>query len=759
MFRAIVCAAALAMGGQQDGPQVSARLSATSVGVGEAVVLEISVTNASGDVEIGTPQIPTGLDLGGTQDFTEMHFSMPGGRRVTKRREYALVARTPGRFRIPPVVVMVGKNRYRTNAVEIAVTGVAPSRTMESSEEAWLRATMSPETVYVGQQSTLNVEAGFSDDLRVRLTRPPIFDTPSPTGFWVQDIPGGAHSLLRSVNGRVTEIQTLQRAYFPLSPGRFALAPARAIIDVREGFLFAPETREIRSASPKLIVRAVPEAGRPADFRGAVGSYTISATVEPLTVAAGEAAQIRVIISGRGNIKAIPQPVLPALPGVEQFAPSEEATVLFDGAAAGGNKVVQWVIIPEQPGVVRIPAIAYSFFDPAVRAFRTVAAQPLELTVTEGRDISDDDATPAALRAIQPNPRPASLEWVRSRNFILLQLLPLLVIIGLLIARVIAARQPPGRHLFAALARLRDPELPYNVFLRDLENLIRAALSENPDAGAVLQQRAGELIQRIETQRFAPSASEPAERDRLLTEAESLLKELEGASRPGSKAHGALLMLMLLQAQPQSAAFEQGLDRYRAGQFTEAAQSFERAVAADSTDVAGWTNLGNSYFRAGDRGRAVWAWARAATDAPRDRALVQNLRSAGAVEVLRTRPPLSVRAVEWYFLAAIGWWVACAIAIVAIVKRRSSLISWALLPVLVAAVALIVGIVADHQRYAVALTEDTPLYGDPTVRSPVVRKVPAGAGLDILETRGDWLRVRTVAQSEGWVEAEDVGRL
>src|SRR5687767_7426223 len=109
MFPAILCAAVLAMAGSQDAPQVTARVSATSVAVGEAVVLEIAVTNASGDVQIGTPQIPPGLDLGGTQDFTEMQFSMPGGRRVTKRREYALVARSPGRYRIAPVVVTIGK--------------------------------------------------------------------------------------------------------------------------------------------------------------------------------------------------------------------------------------------------------------------------------------------------------------------------------------------------------------------------------------------------------------------------------------------------------------------------------------------------------------------------------------------------------------------------------------------------------------------------------------------------------------------------
>jgi uncharacterized protein YgiM (DUF1202 family) len=77
----------------------------------------------------------------------------------------------------------------------------------------------------------------------------------------------------------------------------------------------------------------------------------------------------------------------------------------------------------------------------------------------------------------------------------------------------------------------------------------------------------------------------------------------------------------------------------------------------------------------------------------------------------------------------------------------------------VAVIALSVGAVSDGRSYAVALQDQTPLYGDPTIHSPVVRNIQGGAGLDVLETRGDWLRVRTVTQAEGWVENDAVGRL
>ncbi|HUP89782.1 MAG TPA: SH3 domain-containing protein [Longimicrobiales bacterium] len=183
------------------------------------------------------------------------------------------------------------------------------------------------------------------------------------------------------------------------------------------------------------------------------------------------------------------------------------------------------------------------------------------------------------------------------------------------------------------------------------------------------------------------------------------------------------------------------------------------AVRTDSLDVNAWINLGNGYYRGGEQGRAVWAWARAGELAPRNGAVAHNLQAVGAVEVLRTRPPLSVRPVEWYLLAAVVWWVACGLIIAGIRRRSRELRYWSVAPLVAAFIFLGVGLNAAAKRYAVTLDTDTILYGDPTVHSPVVRHVPGGSGLDVLEDRGEWLRVRTLTQTEGWVEAEAIGRL
>jgi tetratricopeptide (TPR) repeat protein len=774
---ALLAAALLASGFTQDAPRVSARLSATTVGIGEPVIFEIVVEGGSDDIAIGAPAFPPGLALQGTQDFTEMHFSLPGGRKQTRRREFALYATAPGRLRIPPVTITIGNTSYRTNAVELQVSGVAAPRSVESTDDAWLRATMQPETVYVGQQSTLTVEAGFSEEVRSRLTRPPVFDTPSPTGFWVQDVPGGVQAHLRNIDGRMFEVQTVQRAYFPLSAGSFAFAPARAVIDVREGFLFAPETREIRSKSPKVVVLPLPEAGRPPDYRGAVGSYSVRAFLQPDTVSAGEAVQITVEITGHGNLKAAPPPPLPTIAGVEQFTPTEDASLAFDGAVVQGTKRFQWVVIPERAGTIEVPAVSYAFFEPATRTYRRAASKPLALVVLPTTASGDDASTGvAALRAARTRPQPAPLRWVRSRGFLVAQLVPVALLVALLLGQRLRRGRSRAALLMLELRRVAAAHSPFPEFLRDVESIMRAAVAERTgDAaartaevhavGATLRRadvaediaaRVVALIDRLETQRFAPAAAEAAERKALLIEAEELLRRLQRRTAQGPRA--ALAMLAVLQI-GGSAPFERGVELYGGGHFREAASTFESVVAVDSTDIAAWSNLGNAYYRSGERGRAIWAWARAARAAPRDGAIIRNLQAAGAIEVLRTRPPLSVRPVEWYLLAAVAWWLAVALVMVAVVRRKRHLLSWALPALAAMVVALLVGIIADGRAYAVAISEETRLYGDPTVHSPVVRTVQSGAGLDVLEQRGDWLRVRTVTQAEGWVEEDAVGLL
>ena len=98
----------------------------------------------------------------GSQESSQLHYAIPGGRRRIVTRELVLQPQTAGTYNIPAITVSIGGTLYRTQPLTLnATASAAPSPAMSGSD-AWMRVTMSPETVYVGQQTTMTAEAGFS---------------------------------------------------------------------------------------------------------------------------------------------------------------------------------------------------------------------------------------------------------------------------------------------------------------------------------------------------------------------------------------------------------------------------------------------------------------------------------------------------------------------------------------------------------------------------------------------------------------------
>ncbi|HEX6063385.1 MAG TPA: hypothetical protein VFZ04_04145, partial [Longimicrobiales bacterium] len=66
----------------QDRTRVQAALSQETVRMGETVGLAITVETASGaDIQIRMPQLASTLPVVGSQESSQVHYAIPGGRR------------------------------------------------------------------------------------------------------------------------------------------------------------------------------------------------------------------------------------------------------------------------------------------------------------------------------------------------------------------------------------------------------------------------------------------------------------------------------------------------------------------------------------------------------------------------------------------------------------------------------------------------------------------------------------------------------
>ncbi|PYV10939.1 MAG: hypothetical protein DMG07_20320, partial [Acidobacteria bacterium] len=179
---------------------------------------------------------------------------------------------------------------------------------------------------------------------------------------------------------------------FPNSAGRAKLPPATFAVSVKTagdffGLFGRPETVYRKTKEVALDVRALPEAGRPPQFTGAVGSFTLTTSLDRSSAATGDAVSLHAKLSGNGNLKMIGDLPLPPLPDFTIYSSKRADNVrALQGDRIGGDKSWEYVIVPKVPGEQRIPALTFSYFDPRRERYETLATGPLALRVTPGSD-------------------------------------------------------------------------------------------------------------------------------------------------------------------------------------------------------------------------------------------------------------------------------------------------------------------------------------------------------------------------------------
>lgn len=119
----------------------------------------------------------------------------------------------------------------------------------------------------------------------------------------------------------------------------------------------------------------LPEEGRPADFGGAVGSFTLKSSLAPAALAPGDVARLTVSLSGEGALNGA-RLSPPALPPALFKAYPPEALPPQPGELAR----VASSVVPLSTQAVEIAAATFSYFDPASRSYRTARSRPVRLT-------------------------------------------------------------------------------------------------------------------------------------------------------------------------------------------------------------------------------------------------------------------------------------------------------------------------------------------------------------------------------------------
>jgi len=266
-----------------------------------------------------------------------------------------------------------------------------PFRPAEAEPQVFLRSEVSPDQPFVGQQVLYTIYLYSQAD--VVAVNPE--ELPDFAGFWARDLPTPEQPRTEMVEiegERFARVALLRRALFPLRAEALTIDPAVLRLGLRlpdRGF-FGPmmsHTEEVRrrTKSTRLHVKPLPS-DPPPGFHGAVGSLTMEASLDPVSVHAGEAATLTLTLSGPAYAEGLPDPELPPLEDVKIYPPQRNGSTRFKRTTLNTNRSWSYVLVPHRAGTWTLPSIAIPYFDPEVSDFRTASSLPMELHATTAVD-------------------------------------------------------------------------------------------------------------------------------------------------------------------------------------------------------------------------------------------------------------------------------------------------------------------------------------------------------------------------------------
>jgi hypothetical protein len=244
----------------------------------------------------------------------------------------------------------------------------------ETSEgELFVEAEIDNPLPYLGQQ--INYIFRIYQPLRFvgRLR----YDPPAFTGFWHSQDPLQNEDIVER-DGQTYQVTELQTILFPTRVGAHEIESVILRVASRS---FTGDA--LQTEAMPVDVKPLPEPA-PDTFSGAVGDYQIEAEVDITETAVDEAISWLVTIQGQGNIDTLPGPSWPDLSGWRAFEqPSSDQTEIIQGQLIG-SRTFRRTLVPIEAGQFELPAITYTYFDPASETYQTIATDPIPISVAPG---------------------------------------------------------------------------------------------------------------------------------------------------------------------------------------------------------------------------------------------------------------------------------------------------------------------------------------------------------------------------------------
>ena len=382
--------------------RLEVKMSKTTLKVGESVQLSF-VFNAVGDDFI-PPKI-NGFQVNGPM-VSQSENIINGAYSGNQQFAYVIQAIRPGKFTIPSAMVEFKGRIFKSQPVIVTVLNQNIKGEKQTNEDSYvsknnvgknapvfIEAEISKTNVYINEPIEVSYRVYLNPKFKIEKENKINF--PKYNNFWSQteDLRDN-HWEQVAVNGRIYYTKLFRRTVlYPQKTGNLSIDPLSLDFNIAYptgelDFFNDPQyetaRRVIATPSKTIVVKPLPEKGKPENFTGAVGVFEFNVVVDKLESKTGEAIQIDFVVKGTGNLKLfeLPKPNLPA--DFEIFEPTHKEDIEENIRGMSGSISDSYTVIPQNKGKFLVKPQQFSYFDIQSKSYKTISSDEINLTIAQG---------------------------------------------------------------------------------------------------------------------------------------------------------------------------------------------------------------------------------------------------------------------------------------------------------------------------------------------------------------------------------------
>jgi hypothetical protein len=384
----------------------------STVSVGERFQVSFALNNNGASFK--APPF-AGFDiLSGPNQSTSMQF-VNGAMSQSLTYSFVLSATKEGTFTIPPAKIKVNGVEIESNELKIIVVKGAANAQQNNKQQGsqqgsslsdgqtFVRISFSKTKAYRGEAIVVTHKiytkqsiVGFED-----------VKFPSYDGFWSEDIQQPQQITLNreNYNGEVYNAGVLKQSIlYPQKAGKIQIEPFTVDVVIREQTRggnsvfdqffgsYQDVKKSLKTSPTSLDILPYPLTDQPSDFSGLTGDFSMKAEISKSQVEANDAVNLKITISGTGNMKQVNAPALEFPPDIEAYDPKTSDNIKVGATAVSGSRTFDYLLIPRHAGEFKIGPFSFSYFDAAKGKYVTLSQPEFTLKVGKGNG-EEDKAT------------------------------------------------------------------------------------------------------------------------------------------------------------------------------------------------------------------------------------------------------------------------------------------------------------------------------------------------------------------------------